>query len=288
MPATSTSRKKTLFDHYRKSLTAAGLRTECDESLICPLCWQESPFEELSLEHIVPSSVGGTRCTLTCTRCNNEHGSALDSHLSQFQTTRDGFKGHGTLPAKLKVLGEEVVANVEWGDGFKNINIVGRASNPAKVTAMHDDTKAGKVDELHLMVSFGYNKNRFQTSLLRCAYLALFNRFGYEYAKHDVTQVIRHRICDTSLEHPRLGSLIGKFRDGTLPFRNSYTIVERNVNGVQCYLVAIQLHKQTTTRHFVFLPALVARCEEFFGMMEWYSKENGDKKLSIPHKFFLT
>ena len=82
------NRKKALFDHLRKSLAAAGLATARDDSLICPLCWQETRYEDLSHEHVVPGSVGGTCNTLTCRPCNNEHGSSLDSHLSNASATQ--------------------------------------------------------------------------------------------------------------------------------------------------------------------------------------------------------
>ena len=225
---------------------------------------------------------------LTCTKCNNSHGSLYDAHLAQFQKTMDGFSGHGTIPAKLEVLGKTVAANVEWGDGFKNINIVGKASNPAEVQAMQEDASAGRFDELHLTLNFGYIKNRFLTGLLRCAYLALFKCFGYEYAKQDVVQAIRRRICNMDIERPRLGSLIGELRNGTIPYTDPYFIVPGNVNGIQFYIVVIRLKKETETFHFVYMPVSVERCDKFFEMMERCANDNNGVKLTIPHELVFT
>lgn len=279
--------KRTLFDHYTKSATAAGFATN-DEALICPLCWQTTEYDKLSIEHILPGSVGGNRVVLTCTNCNNSHGSLYDAHLAHFQKTMDGFKGHGTIPAKLEVLGKKVVANIEWGDGFKKINIVGQASNPAEVQAMQDDAAAGRFGELHLTLNYGYIKNRFQTGLLRCAYLALFKCFGYEYAKADIVQILRRRVCDMDLEQPRLGSLIGELRNGNIQYTDAYFIVPGNVNGVHFYMVAIRLKKETETFHFVYMPVPVERSDEFFDMMERCSKDNNGVKLTIPHELVFT
>ena len=281
-------KKRRIFDHYRKSLKAAGLQALSGNSVICPLCWQDADYASLSLEHIVPRKVGGKREILTCTRCNNEHGSALDSHLSQFQNVQDGFGGHGTIPAKLSAHGHTVTAKIEWGDGYKNIHIVGRASNPAEVSAIQEQFKAGNIDELNLTLPFGYIKNRFQTALLRCAYLAVFKCFGYEYAKHDVVQVIRQRICAPSLEYPRLGSLIGELRDGEIPYKDPYIIVPGNVNGVEFFLVIIQLRKETTTIHCVFMPVPVERSDEFYGIMEHCSEDYKGKMLHIPYELAFT
>lgn len=279
--------KRNLFDHYAKSASAAGLHST-DETLLCPLCWQGTKYGDLSLEHIVPSEVGGNRVVLTCTQCNNSHGSLYDAHLAQFQKSMDGFSGHGTIPAKLEVLGKTVTANVAWGDGFKHINIVGKASNPAEVQAMQEDASAGRFDELHLRLNFGYIKPRFQTGLLRCAYLALFKCFGYEYARADVVQVLRRRICNMDIEQPRLGSLIGELRKETIPYTDPYFIVPGNVSGIQFYLVVIRLKKETETFHFVCMPVPVQQCGEFFEKMERHPIDNNGVKLTIPHELVFT
>lgn len=279
--------KQQLFDHYRKSAAAAGM-SHPEGSLTCPLCWEPTSFDTLSVEHIIPGSVGGNRVVLTCTTCNNTHGSLYDSHLSQFQKTKDGFNGHGTLPVKLEVLGKRVTANIEWGDGFKNINIVGEASNPAEVAAMQADAEAGRFGELNLTINYGYIKNRFQTGLLRCAYLSLYKCFGYEYACTEIVQVLRRRICDMNQETPRLGSLIGELRNGAVPYTDPYFIVPGNVNGVQFFMVAIRLKKQTESYHFVYMPAPSDRSDEFFEMMERCSRDNDGVTLTIPHELVFT
>lgn len=279
---------KTIFSHYRKSLAVAGLTTSSADSLICPLCWQETPFDSLSLEHIIPSSVGGTRKILTCRRCNNEHGSTLDSHLSQYQAVKDAFNGYGTLSTKLNVNGKEVIANLEWTAGSKNFKIVGKASNPAASGGIQEDFKAGEVSSVKCNVAFGYSKNNFQTAILRAAYLVLFKRFGYEYVKHEIVQAIRRRICDPLLDHPRLSSLILEIREFQPPGDESYFIVPGDVNGVEFFLVIIRVRKATTTYLGAYLPKPGDRCDDFFDLMEQCSREYNGKAFTIPTEGMFT
>jgi len=253
-----------------------------DGSLICPLCWQETAYDDLSLEHVVPISVGGTCKILTCQQCNNEHGSDLDAHLAQYQTVADAFRGHGTLPTILKVNGNEVVANLEWRDGSKNFIVVGKASNPAASDAIQQEFKAGKVSEVNVTLHFGYAKNNFQTAVLRAAYLVIFKCFGYQYAKHDVVQVIRRRICDLSLQHPRLGSLILELRNCRPPYDEPHLVTRGNVNGVEFFLVIIRVRKATTTYLGAYLPVPGDRDEEFFHVMEQCAREHHGETLTIP------
>jgi len=51
----------------------------------CPLCldvFGRDALETgaLTLEHPIPRKTGGRLRTLSCKRCNNKHGSRLDSH----------------------------------------------------------------------------------------------------------------------------------------------------------------------------------------------------------------
>ena len=115
------TQKNLIFKKYRQWLVEAKIEMANPDSVLYPLCWRETGYEDLSFEHIIPQAVGGKDCVLTCTQCNNEHGSLLDSHISQFQSMQDAFKGYGTIQSALDVKGKKVKANVEWGDGFKNI-----------------------------------------------------------------------------------------------------------------------------------------------------------------------
>lgn len=276
------SEKKLLFDHYRNSMIVAGLTTTADDSLICPLCWQEKRYDELSLEHVVPRSVGGTGKTLTCRRCNNEHGSELDVHLTKFQSVADALQGKGALSTKLNVNGKQVIANLKWGEDSNDFQIVGKASNPATWAAIQDEFKAGKVSKLRFTVLCGYARNNFQSAVMRAAYLVVFKCFGYEFAKNEVVQVIRRRITDRSLANPDLGSLVVELHDCTFPYDEPHVVVPGDVNGVAFFLVIIRVRKFTTSYVGAYLPVPQARSEEFFELMEQYSHEHDGDTLTIP------
>ncbi|MBK9209082.1 MAG: hypothetical protein IPL71_12575 [Anaerolineales bacterium] len=48
---------------------------------------------ELTLEHIIPSALGGKFITLTCKECNSKSGELLDAHLIQRLRTEDILTG---------------------------------------------------------------------------------------------------------------------------------------------------------------------------------------------------
>ncbi len=272
--------KKKIFEQYRDWLVKAGIETTSQDRALCPLCWEEKEYQELSLEHIIPQSVGGNRCVLTCTQCNNEHGSKLDSHISRFQSTQDAFKGHGTIPATLDVKGKKVVANIEWGDGFKNIQIVDKASNPATISGIQDMFKNGEVSEINLNLLYGYAMKSLQEGLLRCAYLAVFKCFGYEYARQKGVQIIRRRICDPLVKCPPLDSLTGILNGDKLSWDKSHIIIPCRIDGYESFFVIIPLRQKTTTYRFVFMPRN-NNFDEFLKMTENFKKHNDKNKINI-------
>lgn len=275
--------KRAKFECFRNSLTTTGLTTANDNAVLCPLCWQETSYDDLSLEHMVPGSVGGTQTTLTCRRCNNLHGRDLDSHVAHFQRVKDALKGHGTLKTTLNINGHELAANLEWGSDFKNFRVVGKATNPAASKASLEEFKAGKVSEVNFTVNFDYVRNNFNTAVLRAAYLILFNYFGYKYARHDIVQIVRRRIADRSLLHPNLSSLVLEARNFRPPVDNQHFVVGGDVNGVDFFLVIIRVRRKTTTYLGAYMPVPVPRCNEFFDLMELTAREHNGGKLTIPN-----
>lgn len=279
-------KKQMLFDQCRTSLAVAGISTKSDRSVICPLCWQETAFEDLSLEHAVPRCVGGTdrTMTLTCVGCNNNQGSELDSHLAGWQRLRDALNGHGHTPVEMNVEGHRMTANLKWGS--RNFVVVGAATNPQSVSAVQQAFAAGAVKELTFTFNDGYSERRLYVALLRAAYLCVFRHYGYKYLAHEIVQVLRRRIADPMLEEPNLKTLICELKPKNHLFDESHGIARCDVSGVECFLVILRLRlkgRSNMQSYFgVYLPVTGGRCEEFFTMMERHANCMDGKSMSIP------
>ena len=131
---------------------------------------------------------------------------------------------------------------------------------------------------------YRYTIDHLQKGLMRCAYLAVFKCFGYNYAKQETVQILRRRICDLSIQHPSLDSLAGILKNGELSWNNSHIILPCEIEGLKCFFVIIPLHKKTTTYRFVFIPGTDNDFDEFLGMTEHFKKDNDGKKVNISFK----
>ena len=174
-----------LFPKISADLTA--LRSEFVNVVRCPLCLESFGIDaiddnRLSVEHIIPSAVGGTLPTLTCTRCNNTHGSDLDRNLVSAMEAFDALEGQRELPAVFHNEQGHVAANILWrvgSGGTTEIKIVGEASNPAGLDGIRDHIHDGAT--LSFTLSFGFIPERYWRAVFRVAYLAAFERLGYRY-----------------------------------------------------------------------------------------------------------
>jgi hypothetical protein len=99
-----------LFETFAADL--AVLRPEFADQVLCPLCMgsfsraaiTDKGIDGLSIEHVVPGALGGRLQTLTCRRCNNRDGSALDAHLVNMVRVQEWSEADGsTLKGRVNV-----------------------------------------------------------------------------------------------------------------------------------------------------------------------------------------
>lgn len=191
-----------LFDRFAADLTA--MRPEFQDTVLCPLCTRafgrsalaRRDDDGLTLEHIIPGAVGGQWKTLTCKRCNNSHGSALDAHLVRMIDARNWADGDGsTLKGAVGIGGIEVPMTLAWGAGetLNTIAIPGaKPKTLADFQALMRSLQDG--DEIHMSLSFDFIPSRAQRALVRIGYLTLFETYGYQYVLSGAGKRVRRLI----------------------------------------------------------------------------------------------
>jgi HNH endonuclease len=174
-------------DLYPKMVADVSERQPTATVPLCPLCLQPFVCEKDSLlrptaDHVIPESVGGTLCILTCKHCNNTHGSALDSRLKKAMDALDFLSGNGSLPILIKDTIGHISANLDWNDASPvRINVVGeKASHPAAIENLRRRLSVDR--KLDFTVRFGSVPEVFWRAILRVGYMAAFQQFGYAYA----------------------------------------------------------------------------------------------------------
>lgn len=271
-----------MFEHYRRSLDAAGLKVTSANSLICPLCWKEVSESELSKEHIVPEAVGGRVKILVCTNCNSDLGSKLDSHLAARQSVADVFAGKKPFRTRIAAGGEQISANCFWTERGKHFVVIRKASSPKALSRMRMGLESGTISNLEVGMEYGFNLLKSQAALLKSAYLILFKCYGYEYSRHDVVQKIR-QVLSAPFQHRRtIESLVVELKSFIPPYEYQHFVIPGKIGAVEFFLVVIRLQRVTTTYHGVFLPVPISGCNEFFETMNEFAKTERTLSFSIP------
>jgi len=267
--------KAALFLVLRKSLADAGLTTVADDVLICPLCWKEKRLDELSLEHCIPGSVSGETFALTCTPCNNTHGSKLDSHLKGYQALTDALKGKGAVRVRMNDAGRRAAANMEFEpDKGIHFKIVGKATREDAWKSIKKSREAGDTSPFKVTMQLGHTIVGLKVGLLRAGYLLMFRRFGYWFASTPAAAQIRDRIMNPSAIVPDVMSLTGEFRDFPVSLDTDHVLIQADINGVRFIFVVIRLKRETESIHFAMMPLPHERQNEFFALAEQHAKHN--------------
>lgn len=258
-------RRQRLFEHFRADQQQHCSFAPSDGHVLCPLCWNEVPFADLTLEHIVPRSVGGTTKTISCSRCNPRHGSSIDSHVATYLKCLDALRGNGTLRGTLHINGHRAAVNIAPTGDPRRLEIVGAASNPRAVDGIRADMDANLVDELALNFQFGYAPGSVNRSLIRTAYLAMFHEWGYSYAKLPVVQAVRRWIVEENDSKALLP--IGLISFNNRSTDGPFLIVQLTVKDLPVFVVIIRLRRKatgTTEYRGVWMPDFESPPDTYF------------------------
>lgn len=207
--------REKLFNGYSAQLTAMNSIFHnfpaVEDTFLCPFCLRTFGRDclgqplRLSLEHCIPEAVGGTpkTLTLTCTDCNTDMGSRVDSHLKGRLAGEDFWAGRSGEPNRiwLDINGNQVRANLQFSRGDKpsfSIVLDPRNSHPRDFEAVAAALSAEAEDPKGLGIRFGgslrYNARKASVALLRIGYLMMFRQFGYPYVLHRNLDRVRRQI----------------------------------------------------------------------------------------------
>ena len=139
------------------SATLSCHRPESVDVVVCPLCLRHfslNQIKELSVEHIVPSALGGTIKTLTCRECNNLHGSRLDSQLVAGTKAMDALEGLEPLRASWLTSSGRLALDYTVGKGVSAhpnlLTLIAKGSHPAALESSHRELYDGASLKLKL------------------------------------------------------------------------------------------------------------------------------------------
>jgi len=252
-----------LFELYSENL--ALYIPDLKNHFCCPLCLRVFGRESLpsrgrngsiSLEHIIPGSVGGHIITLTCRQCNNQHGTDLDAHIAARFKAEDAFAGRldEPLKGKISITSGEMSVDVYWGQDNVEMRGVAKASNPAKwMRLLSEMNVASAGTEIHLNIPLGYKAINAQLAILRMAYLLMFRQFGYGYILHPNLTEVREQINDYEADKIVSKSLISL---NSRPQEYAAVTVLTVPHELRCFFVMFDLSSGIDRFIGVIMPGL--------------------------------
>lgn len=212
MPNKSNKAKR--LSIFRFCAPFASKILESEEHLyLCPICGKKFPEAsadngELTLEDIPPRSMGGTGLLLTCKTCNSQAGYKIDAYIKNHLDLYDFnqmIAGKDTVNDKqfscnLLINDEDFPSCISQKSGIIEIQISGKANNPANVKNLKDYLKLGVANnildgsEIKLTKTVKCNSRLRKVALLKSGFLLLTAMLGYTYAFDERLSIVREQI----------------------------------------------------------------------------------------------
>jgi hypothetical protein len=249
----------------RLTADLATVRPDYVDRVLCPLCLRsfergallDKGDDGLSLEHIIPGSLGGTGTSLSCRRCNNKQGSALDANLVRMIRAEDWSIGDGSqLRGKVRIGNTELPMAISWATGEKPrvISILGGKPETLEEFRTMMATM-GDGDKVNLSFSFDYAELQARQAFVRMAYLALFSGLGYPYVLSGAGAWVRKLLTEGNIDTLRL--LVHQLRDVEETQVKSPIVFSPVADGIviAAYLLTIRIKTSQRRYYAVLLPA---------------------------------
>lgn len=168
---------------------------EPTQHYICPLCVKAQvivngnilmKFEEFTLDHVPPESIGGKTELMTCKVCNNTAGEYEASLLEKIRLHAFGDNKEGASIKKLSV--KDDLSNSSRHKGFMTKDESGtilldfpeqaKEHNPKLKNIL--DQFGQSIQEIHITIKTP-DEEKLTKALLKAAYLLCFIHWGYEF-----------------------------------------------------------------------------------------------------------
>lgn len=257
-----------LFDSYALNLSA--YLPQFQNVFACPLCFRllgrdSLPTGDITVEHVIPKSLGGRLLTLTCRECNNRDGTLLDAHLVHRFRAQDALAGvsHEPLRSRVRIGDGEMGADLYlFAGNAPRLEIYGvpKVSNPELHAAAVRALDEGHIQG-HFSLSLGYKALHSRVAVLRVGYLLMFRHFGYGYILHKSVQQVRHQILNPGQELIASKAVVRLEQPPPEPNGVSLLYSPKNL---RCFFVTLDLSTALDRYLGVVLPGLDDQSEQIY------------------------
>lgn len=201
-----------MFEVFSKNLEI--YIPELANCFICPICIRIATRETLnenllSEAHLYPKAIKSGEATIICKECNDKAGHSIECHETKRVKRRralvDPTESFETITyveedGKLHPVTTRTSVDFSQSPPQLKLEVIESRSNPIhadKITAILSQLVEGRPDfKFHLSEKHDWDNRKADLTYLQSAYLALFNRLGYEFVFSQIAEDIRKQLMD--------------------------------------------------------------------------------------------
>lgn len=179
------------------------------EGYVCPICARGFPRAlagQLTREHAPARGLGGTVIALTCRECNSNAGSVLEAEADKREQLLDFAAGTTRSPFRARLDAHGAIVRVEAERVGTSLKMIGgpNRDNPTdrySVERAFDIGTDPNGSQLTFRLDFPpFSPRRADVAMLRSSFLVAFAKFGYSFALHRETAIVRRQILEPDRE----------------------------------------------------------------------------------------
>jgi hypothetical protein len=200
-------KRRRLFDLYSRHIRLYD--SDQRDIFWCPLCLDGfrpealgGPEPALTLAHVIPKSLGGRYCTLTCKSCNNDNGGhQIEAPLVERFLAEDCMAGairqEGRLSGTFGEIGVQFGRSPE--QNAWSVFVLAERSNRDCLDSFKKHLFQAKAEgntafSMRLTVPYRHQPRCVEAALYQSAFLLMFAHFGYEFVVHPHFAQLREQI----------------------------------------------------------------------------------------------
>lgn len=221
---------------------------------LCPECltpFKENELSKLTEEDVPQASLGGSRITLTCRKCNSNCGALIDVHLQEALKAREQqeFLPNTDRKVSVVVAGRKLNAKLKVEDS-KNLylEVDTKLNNPKILDDFRENILVPNavVDVKDAPLKHKYE--RIEAAIIKNAYLLLFAKTGFSLLIHRYYDCFRNMILDP--DNNQLPVKLWTMQNVACP---DGVFMSEN-EGLKGFFVSITLFLKKSYKFLVFIP----------------------------------
>jgi len=187
----------------------------------------------------------------------------------------EGFSGESKFPGRISADDFDIGGDFSIAkDNAIEFWPCDKRSNPTDFDTVMKNGIGTAGSKFNMKLKFPFTPNRHESGLLRCAYLAMFRKYGYQYLSLNPVERIRAKICDWDSKDLDFANQIMSTDSELAKCADPYLVAKQIKAEPHYSVIILRLHTEITRYRIILMPPRCDCAETFFQTVDQLKNES--------------